>query len=166
MTPIIEAIRSTALKIGMELQPAKCGYLYISDSVGMEADIAINGMHLPQISMDRGFDVLGIPEGNPAAVERLTQIQYEDILAFADKACNKDVVFAQDALLLLQHCVLTKATHMLRYDAIPQHLLRQLDDQLRAKVIDRFGLDDDSDPRWIHLPLRFGGLSLFSLAEP
>ena len=56
----------------MEMQPAKCGYLYNRDNVKMEADIAINGMHLPQMSMDRGFDVLGVNVGNYDDVEPLT----------------------------------------------------------------------------------------------
>ena len=32
-------------------------------------------------------------------------------------------------------------------------------------MIDRFGLDADTDPRWLHLPLRCGGFGLFSPAQ-
>ena len=51
------------------------------------------------------------------------------------------------------------------YSSIHGEILKEFDAQLCAKEIDRFGLDADTDPRWLHLPLRCGGFGLFLLAE-
>jgi hypothetical protein len=92
------------------------------------------------------FDILGVPVGTPDAVEHIAQIYLDEILA---KILSKERVFAQDALLLLQHCVLTKATHMLRYGAIPSRILAHFDCHLKLKVITRFSLDEATEGRWL-----------------
>jgi len=125
--PILEAIRSTSAKIGLELQPLKCGYLFIRDGEEQVAHIRINGSELPQMKMERGVDLLGVPVGTPDAVDHIAQIYLDEILAYADKILSNEGVFAQDALLLLQYCVLTKETHMLRYGDVPPRILRDFD---------------------------------------
>ena len=100
------------------------------------AHIKINESEVPQMKMEHGFDIQGVPVGNPDARERIAQIYLDEILAYADK-----ILSAQDASLLPQHCVRTKATQMLRYCAVPPHILRDFDSQLKLKVITGFGID-------------------------
>ena len=57
------------------------------------------------------------------------------------------------------------ASSALRYGAIPSRILADFDSHLKMKVIMRFGLDEATDDRWLHLPLRWGCLGIASLEE-
>ena len=50
-------------------------------------------------------------------------------MAFADKHWDSELVLAQEGLLLLQHCILKKATHMLHSSTIPGCAKVMLDDE-------------------------------------
>ena len=149
-----------AAVIGLEMQPLKCGSVVVQSGEDREAVFELDGMVLQQKLLVKGIDVLAVSLTTPEAVEHL-----DEILTFAEKALDRELVYVQDGLLLLQHRVLTKATHILWYSSIHGEILKEFDAQLCAKEIDRFGLDADTDPRWLHLPLRCGGFGLFLLAE-